>query len=237
MRWHSRLVSTTSALLLLACASSPDPPVDPAERAVPDRPPDVKVEVEGPPASFAPPVPWWLPRPRLQVNVRAPEAAVRERERSRRTASSRIERSRERLVGAWSFVHGKTIGMAIFESSGRIILQALGGQRVTLAFRVLRAPEDEPGRLQLRSAPDSAASDSSGLASGAAGGEHERYRALFKWRGAGQVDLQVPRAGEEWPREFGRDRYRLFKNVEDAIRFLERREHQLFETPATRRTD
>lgn len=235
----SRLVSATSVLLLLSCASSsPDPPADTADHAVPDRPPDVDVEVEEPPAAAATPVPWRLPRPRLQVNVRAPEAAVRERKRELRTESSRIERSRERLVGAWSFVHGETIGMAIFEDSGRLVLQALGGERVTLNFRVLRPPSDGPGHLQLRSAPDSSTADSAAVASGAAGEEHERFRALFKWRAAGQLDLQVPRAGEEWPREFGRDRYRLFKNVEDAVRILERREHRrLYGTPRTRRTD
>lgn len=238
MGWPARLVSATSVLLILSCASTaPDPPASSADHAVPARPPDVQVEVEEPPPAAAAPVHWRLPRPRLQVHVRAPEAAVRERSRTRRTASGRIERSRERLVGAWSFVHGETIGMAIFESSGRIVLQALGGQRVTLGFRVLRAPEEEPGRLQLRPVPDSTASDSSGPAAGAAGEGHERFRALFKWRGVGRVDLQVPRAGEEWPREFGRDRYRLFKNVEDAVRFLERREHQRLEAPATRRAD
>ncbi len=237
MRWPARLVSTTSALLLMACASSPPvpPPDAPAEPGVP-RPPEVQVQVAGPQLSPVSPIPWRVPRPQLEVHVRTPEAAVRERVREN-GAVSEVEVARKRLQGAWSFVYGETIGMAIFDDSGTLVLQALGGDRVSLTFRVLRAPGGgaEAGRLQLRLASDSASTGSE--SSPGAGESLRRFRALFKWRSAGQVDLQVPAAGERWPREFSRDRYRLFRDVEEAIRFLERRERRKSDAPDLYRGD
>ena len=239
MRCSARLVSTTSALLLMACASSsPEPPREtPADRDVPAPPPDVQVQVAGPSGPAAFPVPWRVPRPHVEVHVRAPKAAVRERVRED-GAVSEVEVARKRLQGAWSFVYGETIGMAIFEDSGKLVLQALGGDKVSLTFRVLRAPGatgSEPGRLQLRPAADSSTRDP---ALSAGGGElPRRFRALFKWRSAGQVDLQVPVAGEDWPREFGRDRYRLFRDVQEAIRFLERRERRWSDAPGLHRAE
>lgn len=239
MRWSARLVSTTSVLLLLACASShPDPPRDaPADRRVPGPPPEVQVQVAGPSAPAAFPVPWRVPRPHVEVHVRAPEAAVRERVRDE-GAVSEVEVARKRLEGAWSFVYGETIGMAIFDGQGKLVLQALGGDKVSLTFRVLRAPGatgSEAGRLQLRTAPDSSTPGPS--VSPDRRVPPRRFRALFKWRSAGQVDLQIPAAGEEWPREFARDRYRLFRNVQDAIRFLERRERRWSDGPTLHRAD
>lgn len=239
MRWSARLVSTTSALLLLACASSPpEPPREtPADRRVPGPPADVQVQVAGPSAPAAFPVPWRVPRPHVDVDVRAPEAAVRERIRED-DAVSEIEVARERLEGAWSFVYGETVGMAIFDGSGKLVLQALGGDKVSLTFRVLRAPGargSEAGRLQLRTAPDSSTPGPS--LNPDDGSSRLRFRALFKWRSAGQVDLQVPTAGEDWPASFGRDRFRLFRNVEEAIRYLERRERRWSDTPGQHRAD
>ena len=239
MRWPARLVSTTSALLLLACASSPpEPPRDtPADRRVPGPPPEVQVQVAGPSAPSEFPVPWRVPRPHVEVHVRAPEAAVRERIRDE-GAVSEVEVARKRLQGAWTFVYGETIGMAIFDGSGKLVLQALGGDKVSLTFRVLRAPGatgSQPGRLQLRTAPDSSTPGPS--LDPEADDRPLRFRALFKWRSAGQVDLQVPMAGEQWPREFGRDRYRLFRNVQDAIRFLERRERRWSDGPGLHEAD
>lgn len=239
MRWPARLVSTTSALLLLACASSPpDPPGQaPSDGRVPGPPPKVQVQVAGPSVSTVFPVPWRVTRPRLELDVRAPEAAARER-RHEDGPVREVEMARKRLEGAWSFVYGETIGMAIFNSSGELVFQALGGERVSLTFRVLRAPGaagSEPGRLQLRTVPDS--STPGPRAGPDPGDTRSRFRAVFKWRSAGQVDLQVPTAGEDWPREFGRDRYRLFRNVEEAIRFLERRERRRSDVPRRHRLD
>ena len=236
MSLSARLATITSAILLISCASSsPEPPATPAERRVPAPPPEVQVQVESPPVSAVSPVPWRLPRPHLHLNVRAPEAAVRYRERR---SVSGIERARDRLDGAWSFVYGGTIGMAIFESSGRLVLQALDGEKVSLTFRVLRAPGStgsEPGRLQLLTAPDSAAP---GPTTDFDPGELRlRFRALFKWRSAGQVDLQVPAAGADWPDEFGADRFRLFRNVEDALRFLEESRRRWSDVPEAHRAD
>lgn len=229
MRWPARLGATFSTLLLLSCASSaPDPPPEPpVDRAatdspaaadaarVPDPPQKVRVELDGPAAPSLVRLPWIVPRPRLQVHVRAPDAAVRRR--VRRTESD-VQRARRRLQGAWSFVHGETIGMAIFEESGHLVLQALGGEKVDLTYRVVRAPGPDAGRLQLRAVPDSAGPGST------AGEGHPRFRTLFKWRSSGQVDLQVPVGGEAWPEEFGADRFRLFRDVEEALRYLQRRE-------------
>lgn len=236
MSLSARLASTLSALLLLSCASSPpEPPESPAERRVPEPPPEVQVQIESPPASALAPVPWRQPRPRLQLNVRAPEAAVRYRRRHSGSGSG-IERARDRLQGAWSFVYGGTVGMAIFEPSGRLVLQALDGDKVALTFRVLRAPGatgSEPGHLQLRTAPDSSAP---GPSTGHDAGDLRlRFRALFKWRSTGQVDLQVPAAGEDWPEEFGADRYRLFRDVEEALRFLGRSQRRWSDVPDARR--
>lgn len=236
MSLTARLASTLSALLMLSCASSPPgPPESPAERRVPEPPPEVRVQIESPPASAVAPVPWRQPRPRLQLNVRAPEAAVRYR---RRHSGSGIGRARDRLQGAWSFVYGETVGMAIFESTGRLVLQALDGDKVALTFRVLRAPGatgSEPGHLQLRTAPDSSAP---GPSTGRDAGDLRlRFRALFKWRSTGQVDLQVPAAGEEWPEEFGADRYRLFRDVEEALRFLQRSQRRWSDVPDVSRAD
>lgn len=239
MRWPARLASTTSALLLLACASSPPDPPDETHSGdrVPSPPPEVRVQVSGPPVSAGFPVPWRVTRPHLELDVRAPEAATRERLREEGGVSE-VEVARKRLEGAWSFVYGETVGMAIFAASGELTLQALGGDKVSLTFRVLRAPGatgTEPGRLQLRTAPDSS---TPGPSAGPDPGDTRlRFRALFKWRSAGQVDLQVPAAGEDWPGEFGRDRYRLFRNVEEAIRFLERRERRRSEAPGLHRSD
>lgn len=228
MRWPARLGATVSTLLLLSCASSaPGPPVEPGDRAatdspaaadearVPDPPPKVRVEVDGPAAPSPGRLPWIVLRPRLQVHVRAPDAAVRRTE-------SDVQRARRRLQGAWSFVHGETIGMAIFEKSGGLVLQALGGEKVGLTYRVLRAPGPDAGRLQLRTEPDT--SGSGPTAGTGSGGELRRFRTLFKWRSSGQVDLQVPDAGEAWPEEFDADRLRLFRDVEEALRYLQRRE-------------
>lgn len=239
MRWPARLVSSMSTLLVMACASSPpEPPRDaPADPGVPGPPPEVQVQVAGPQLSPLSPIPWRVPRPQLEVNVRTPEAAVRERSREN-GAVSEVEVARKRLEGAWSFVYGETIGMAIFKDSGKLVLQALGGEKVTLTFRVLRAPGatvSEAGRLQLRLASDSAAARPRSSAD--AGASLRRFRALFKWRSDGQVDLQVPAAGKSWPREFDRDRYRLFRNVQEAIRFLERRERRRSDAPNLYRGD
>lgn len=239
MRWPARLVSTTSALLVLACASSPPESTreTPADRRVPGPPPEVQVQVAGPSAPSAFPVPWRVPRPHVDVHVRAPEAALRERLRGDDPVS-KVEVARKRLEGAWSFVYGQTVGMAIFEGSGKLVLQALGGDKVSLTFRVLRAPGadgSEAGRLQLRTAPDSSTPGPS------LDPDDERsqlrFRALFKWRSAGQVDMQVPTAGDDWPASFGRDRFRLFRDVEEAIRYLERRERRWLDTPEQRRAD
>lgn len=239
MRWPERLVFTTSALLLLACASSlPDPPREAlTEGRVPGPPPKVQVQVAGPSAPTVFPVPWRVTRPHLELNVRAPEAARRDRLHEERAVSD-VEVARKQLEGAWSFVYGETIGMAIFDASGELVLQALGGDKVSLTFRVLRAAGStgsEPGRLQLRTAPDSSTPGPSTRPD--TNRAPLRFRALFKWRSAGQVDLQVAAVGEDWPREFGRDRYRLFRNVEDAIRFLERRESRRLDVSRLHRSD
>lgn len=239
MRWRGRLASTTSALLLLACASSsPDPPREsPADGRVPGPPPEVQVQVTGPSVSTVFPVPWRATRPHLEIDVRAPEAATRERLLEDGSVRA-VEVARERLEGAWSFVYGETIGMAIFAPSGELILQALGGGKVSLTFRVLRAPGatgSEPGRLQLRMAADTSARGADAGADTA--DTRPRFRALFKWRSAGQVDLQVPTAGEDWPREFDRHRYRLFRDVEEALRFLEQRQRRLSDVPRQHRSD
>lgn len=223
MRRAARVGSVALAVLTAACASSrPDPPGSSTRGAVPERPPDVTVEVESPPVSAAFPIPWTVPRPRLHLHVRPPAAAVRAR--SRRHAT-RLERARRRLEGAWSFVYGETIGMAIFERSGELVLQALGGDKVALRYRVLRAPGSEPGRIQLRPAPDSAA-PGPGSARPFDRDRRARYRALFKWRSTGQLDLQIPTGGRDWPESFARDRYRLFRDVEEAVRYLERNERE-----------
>lgn len=237
MRWPARLGATLSVLLLLSCASSaPEPPADPGARAgndsavtaadgarVPDPPPKVRVDVDGPASPSLVRLPWIVPRPRLQVHVRAPDAAVRSR--VRRTESD-LQRARRRLQGAWSFVQGETVGMAIFEESGRLVFQAMGGEKVSLDYRVVRAPGPDAGRVQLRTLPDSGASGpAAGATPGGDGGdERRRFRALFKWRSSGQLDLQVPVGGGAWPKEFGPDRYRLFRDVEEALRYLHRRE-------------
>lgn len=221
MRWSARLAATLSALLPLACASSPtEAPRDPTDRRIPDRPSAVEFQVDSP-SIRAPfdPIPWFQPRPRLRVDVRAPEPAVRRR--ARRSASP-VRKARRRLQGAWSFVYGRTIGMAIFERTGGLVLQPLDGEKVTLTYRVVRPPGADPGRLQLRPAADSSA-PVPGEGAGSEG-VRLRYRVLFKWRSSGRVDLQVPAAGEPWPEEFTRHRYRLFRDVREAVRYLHRRE-------------
>lgn len=209
--------ATLLVLLLTACATAaPRPTEEPADgREVPDPPAAVHPEVAPPDVPSVYAVPWLRPRPRLRIDVRPPEAAVQLR--SRRSASG-IERTRRRLQGAWSFVYGESLGMAIFDRSGRLVLQAVGGEKVVLRYAVERAPGSDPGRVLLRVAPDSAAPGPS-TRSGPVE-RPRRFRALFKWRSSRALDLQVPRAGEDWPEEFGRDRYRLFRDVEEALRYL-----------------
>lgn len=233
MRWPARLGATLSVLLLLSCASSaPGPPPTSPRSVIPDRPPEVDVDVEGPSAPSLAHVPWVMPPPRLHVHVRAPDAAVRHRARR---AESAVREARRRLEGAWSFVFGETIGMAIFDRDGRLVLQALGGDKVALTYRVVRPPGSDPGRLDLRSAPDSSAP---GPAAGPDDGDRRlRFRTLFKWRSAGQLDLQIPADGEGWPEEFGTDRYRLFRDVESALRFLRRRQEMWRGGPELHRAD
>lgn len=215
--------ATLSVLLLLACASSsPEPPRERAERSIPERPSGADVELESPPSPIpAERIPWIQTRPNVRVRVRAPEAAVRQ---FARRSESELTKSRRRLQGAWSFVVGETIGMAIFDRSGRFLLQAVGGEVVSFAYRVVRPPGPDPGRLQLRMAADS--SGPPGETSGS-GEVPLRFRALFEWRSDGRVDLQVPRPGEPWPETFDDGRLRLFKDVEDAVRHLRRRERGL----------
>lgn len=223
MRRSARLGATLLVPLLAACATASHRSPSPRSGDdVPDPPPAVQVDVTPPETPVVPFAPWLHPRPRPRVEVRPPEAAVRLR--SRRSASG-VEGARRRLQGAWSFVYGGTIGMAIFDRSGRLILQAVDGRKISLRYAVMEAPGSGPGRVLLRTAPDSAAPGPS--AASDAEDAPRRFRALFKWRSARRVDLQVPPAGRAWPEEFGPDRYRLFRDVEAALRLLRRNEREL----------
>lgn len=222
MRRPARLGATILVLLLAACATAaPRAPVSRSGDEVPDPPPAVNVDVTPPEVPAALTVPWLRPRPHLRVDIRPPESAVRLR--SRRSASG-IEDARRRLEGAWSFVYGGTIGMAIFDRSGRLLLQAVGGEEVVLRYLVEKAPGSGPGHVLFR--PAAGATGPAPSADSPPGERPRRFRALFKWRSTRQVDLQVPREGEDWPEGFGPDRYRLFRDVEAALRFLRRSERR-----------
>lgn len=233
MRRSARLGATLLAPLFVACATgahrSPSPR---SGEEVPDPPPAVQVDVTPPEVPSLPFVPWLRPRPRLRVDVRPPEAAVRLRSRR---SSSGVEGARHRLQGAWSFVYGGTIGMAIFDRSGRLILQAVGGEKIVLRYTVEEAPGSGAGRVLLRTAPDSAAPGPSTASD--AGDAPRRFRALYQWRSARRVDLQVPRAGQAWPEGFGPDRYRLFRDVEAALQLLQRNERELYGPAREHRAD
>lgn len=223
MRRSARLGATLLVLLLAACATAgPRATVSRSEDEVPDPPPAGHVDVNPPEVPAALTVPWLRPRPHLRVDIRPPEAAVQLR--SRRSASG-IENARRRLQGAWSFVYRGTIGMAIFDRSGQLVLQAVGGEKIVLRYFVEEAPGSGPGHVLFRAAPDTTGP---GPSTGSRVQDRpRRFRALFKWRSVHQVDLQVPRAGKDWPEGFGPDRYRLYRDVEAALRFLRRSERRL----------
>lgn len=238
MRPPARLAATGLALLLAGCAAASRAPVERDAAPVPDPPPPVDLDLEPPEAPDLLPdllrATWLRPRPRTHFGVRAPECA---RELRARRTESRIDRARRRLEGAWSFVYGETIGMAIVGADGRFVLQAVGGEKVVLRYDLVRAPGSGPGRLVFRPAPDSAASGAGTAAARAEAEGPGPLRALFKWRSAREVDLQVRPAGGAWPEGFGRDRYRLFRDVEEALRYL-RRSHRIQRARARRyRTD
>lgn len=159
------------------------------------------------------------PRPTVTPEVRPPEL---EAAGTAPAAPGVPPAAVDRLAGAWVFVHGGSLGLAIFGEDGRFTLQEVGGDPVVLRYRVEAAPDGAPGRIRFRTA---------------AGDSAVKVRSIYKWRSPEEVDLQIGRPGSSVPPgEFDRRRIRLFSDVPSAVRYIRRRDH-LAPTPPLHRAD